>query len=180
MPFSKGYNHDYWMLFCALADNTLLAVSDVLAYYRIHKHNTAGLAGYKTKRPLIDRISSFRDVGEKNIVCQYIWFNDGLSYIGSRPMPNEKTKTNTYFFSQNRVDAMRKNKVAATWTLIKAYMTGAYAADGKIVFIHDIEFVWSHFKKYRNCLFEDAKGMFRLGVGSADRVRDHYKIKCEN
>lgn len=53
LPLSKENTHDLYLFFCAVRDNTVLATTDVLAFYRIHKHNTAGIGKYK-KRELLE------------------------------------------------------------------------------------------------------------------------------
>jgi hypothetical protein len=47
-----------------------------------------------------------------------------------------------------------KNKFAATWDLLKAYRSGVYKIDGKIIFYHDLELVWMHSKKNRQALIK--------------------------
>ena len=149
MPFSNGLYHDYWTLFCAAADNSLLAVADVLAYYRIHKNNTAGISELRKKRSIFARISTFDRRGSSSIVDQYTWYIDTSAYLDTRPILNDKVNQLISFFTKERITAIAQNKIHATISLFDAYKKGAYSIDGKIIFIHDLAYVWMHTKKTR-------------------------------
>lgn len=97
-PFSKATNHDVWVLFCAIADNTLLAIKDDLAYYRIHKNNTAGIPEFKKKRPLREKITSFDQIGKDSIRQQYLWYTDTSLYLGLRDIPDDIAKLLILFY----------------------------------------------------------------------------------
>ncbi len=148
-PFSKGSNHDNWVLFCASADDTLLAVKDDLAYYRIHKNNSCGIAEYKKRRSLWEKTKSFDRQGKESILRQYIWYMDASSYLGNRQIPDRRAMHLISFFAYKRVAAISKNKISAILDLSKEYRKGAYEIDRPIVFLHDIVFVLMHTRKTR-------------------------------
>ena len=149
LPFSRGSNHDNWILFCALADDTILAVSDDLAYYRIHENNTCGIQEYKKKRSLSKRLASFDQQSKLSILNQYVWYKDSSSYLGNRTISDDKTQLLISFFSQRRILAVSSGKTNAVFQLFKAYREGAYEIDGTVVFLHDLEFVLLHSRKNR-------------------------------
>ena len=160
-PFSKGSYHDYWILFCASVDDSILAVTEDLGYYRIHKDNTAGIPEYKKKRPLPDRLSTFDSKGKESIIKQYIWYKDTSAYLRDRIITDDQVKKMILFFSRQRVDAVSKNKLLASYDLIRAYQSGAYRIDGKILFLHDIAFVWLHSRKTRKAMIDDLDSQLR-------------------
>ena len=143
-PFSKASYHDDWIQFCALADDTVLAIKDVLVYYRIHKNNTCGIPEFKKKRSLWEKIKHFDYKGKESIRHQYLWYTDTSSYLRNQNILDDKIKHLISFFSSKRVDAISKNKVSAILELAKEYRNGAYEIDGPIVFFHDIAFVLMH------------------------------------
>ena len=149
LPFSRGSNHDNWILFCALADDTILAVSDDLAYYRVHKNNTCGIHEYKKKRSLPKRLTSFDLQSKVSIFNQYVWYKDSSSYFGNRMVLDDRIKLLISFFTERRIHAVSNDKIRAISQLMKAYREGAYHLDGSIVFLHDLEFVLAHTKKQR-------------------------------
>ena len=153
-PFSKAANHDEWILFCAIADNTLLAIKDDLAYYRIHRHNTAGIPEFKEKRSLWEKIWSYDQVGKESVRQQYLWYADASSYLGERSISDDRVKLLISFFSKKRVTAISKGKINAICDLIKAYHEGAYEIDRAAVFFHDIFFVMMHSHKTRRQFIE--------------------------
>ena len=161
MPFSKGSNHDNWILFCAIADDTMLAITDDLAYYRIHMENTCGISEFKKNRPLLDRLSTFDKKGKESIIKQYIWYKDTSTYLKNRTVTDDQVKTMIQFFSQKRIEAISKNKLLASHDLIQAYHSGAYKIDGKLLFFHDIALVWLHSRKTRKALVDNLDDQLR-------------------
>lgn len=155
LPFSKGSGHDYWILFCAAADNSLMAVKDVLAYYRIHSNNTAGISEFKKKRPLHDKIRTFHRRGEESIVKQYVWYKDTTAYLGNRPISDDLIRILVAFFTQNRIAAVSKNKLFGIYDLVEAKNNGVYKVDGNIIFLHDIEFVLTHSHRSRKTFLDN-------------------------
>ena len=149
LPFSKGINHDNWILFCAAADNSLLAVSDILAHYRVHDNNTCGISDLKKRKPLSKKLASFDQQGRSSIINQYTWYMDTSTYLGTRPILDEKIRQLISFFTKERITDIAQNKIRATKLLYDAYKQGVYSIDGKIVFIHDLAYVWMHTRKAR-------------------------------
>ena len=154
LPFSFGNNHDYWILLCGFADGVITAVSDDLVFYRIHNGNTCGISAFKHKRSLLDRIATFDKKGKESIIKQYAWYVDTADYIDGRYNESEQEALLYRFFTNIRIKALAKSKVTGTIELIKAYKSGAYKIDGKILFAHDLIFVWLHFKKYRKAFLQ--------------------------
>ena len=149
LPFSRGRNHDDWLLFCALSDNTLIAVNEDLAYYRIHKNNTAGLPEYKNKRPFTQRVAKYDENGKKSIIHQFLWYKDAVNYLGNRPISNDEVNLIVAFFTDQRIELIKTNRLIATIGLLKSYKKGVYKIDGKHILFHDLAFVWCHSKKNR-------------------------------
>lgn len=164
-PFSKGSNHDNWTLFCATADDTIMAIRDSLAYYRIHKGNTAGISEFKKKRPLWERVKTFDYKGKESILKQYLWYKDASAYLGNREILDDKVRLLISFFADKRIKAVTKNKLAAVIDLVKAYKEGAYEIDRSIVFFHDIAFVMMHSQKARNDYIRTFKQNLRSITG---------------
>ena len=48
--------------------------------------------------------------------------------------------------------AVSNNKLLGLYDLIKAKHNGAYQIDGRILFLHDIEYVLTHSYRYRKSL----------------------------
>ena len=160
-PFSKASCHDDWIQFCALADDTLLAVKDILALYRIHDNNTCGIPEFKKKRSLFQRIVSFDDKGKESIRKQYLWYADTSSYFKKTDYLDDRVKLLISFFGDSRVTAISKGKIGAICDLVKAYHEGAYEIDRFIVFLHDITFVLMHSRKTRMQFVEDFQSQTR-------------------
>ena len=154
LPFSKGSNHDNWILFCACADDTLLAVRDDLAFYRIHSNNTCGIQEYKKKRPLSDRIATFDKKGKESILKQYVWYKDTSAYIKDREIKDDKIKILISFFTQDRIKALSGNRISGLIQFLKSDKEGAYSIDGRIILLHDIEYLLLHSRKNRKALLD--------------------------
>lgn len=147
MPFSRGLGHDYWVLFCAIADDSLLAVNENLTYYRIHKNNTCGIDNRKKR--LKEKIISFDCNGKLSIQKQFRWYKDTYKYLKNKSDLSERNNLLYSFFTTDRIATVSERKITATIHLLELYKKGAYKADGKILLIHDMFFVWAHTKKYR-------------------------------
>lgn len=155
LPFSKGSGHDYWIQFCAVADNSILAVKEDLAYYRIHSNNVAGISEFKKKRPLWSRIQTFDKKGKESILKQYVWYKDAKAYLKDRPISDELIKLLIDFFTQERILAVSRNKFRGLYDLVQARKKGVYKIDRDIIFFHDVGFVLMHSKKYRKTFIAD-------------------------
>ena len=161
-PFSKGLGHDYWILFCAAADDTLLAIKDDMAYYRIHSNNTAGLSELKKERSLIEKTKSFDKRGKESILKQYLWYMDTSAYLRDRKILDDRVRQLITFFTDKRISAISKDKVNAISDLVEAYREGAYDIDGFIIFLHDIVFVLMYSQKWRKRYVESFQKQLRL------------------
>ena len=165
MPFSRGFGHDYWILFCATADDTLLAVDKVLTYYRIHENNTCGIKGTR-KKSLIKTIKSFDAKGKESILKQYAWYADTVAYLNGRTIKSKQVVLLYHFFTDSRLQALRKGKILGTVDLIKEYKSGVYKIDGKIVFAHDLFYLWMHTKRNRKAFLATVNSHTRIGITS--------------
>ncbi len=163
-PFSKGSFHDIWILFCAAADDTLLAIKDDLAYYRIHDNNVSGIQELKTKRPLLDRIKTFDRKGKDSLLKQYLWYKDTLTYLGDRDITDDKVKRLVLFFTDKRISLASKGKISAVVELTKAYQAGVYDVDGFIVFLHDVAFVLMHTKKNTKTIHRNVSKTSKIDI----------------
>ena len=160
-PFSKSSCHDDWIQFCALADNTLLAINDKLAFYRIHKNNTYGISEFKKKESLWNKLRSYDFKGKESIRKQFLWYADTSSYLGNMETLDDRVKLLISFFAKNRVDAISKRKVSAIFCLVKAYFEGAYEIDRASVFFHDVVFVLMHSRKARKSYIDSLRNQMR-------------------
>ncbi len=162
LPLSKGANHDDWLLFCAQADNSIVAVNEVLSYYRIHEHNTAGIGTINIrKRSLAERIRKFDEQGKRNISERYIWFNDVSDYLGETLTGEAQTDRIIDYFSNERIKVLESNKIESSIKIIREKKKGIYGAEGNIVALHDLFFVWRYTLKYRRRYFENIEDEFR-------------------
>jgi glycosyltransferase involved in cell wall biosynthesis len=174
LPLSRGANHDDWLLFCAQADDTIVALKEVLGYYRIHEHNTAGIGTINIrKRSLKERITEFDAQGKKNISGRYIWFNDVSDYLGESLTGDEKTDRIINYFSKERIELLSGKKVFSTIKIVRKLKEGVYAAEGKIVALHDIHFLWKYTRRYRRNYFERLEHEMRRNCTRGEnRVRE--------
>ena len=151
LPFSRGSVHDIWIEFCATADNQMIAYNEPLAYYRIHDSNALGLNKFSRKRSFIDRIRTFDTKGKDSLYKQYLWYKDTCAYLKQKQI----TLNNPFvikladYFGNQRLDCVKAGKTEGTIKLVKAYRSGAYRIDGRILLLHDLYFLWRHSLKYR-------------------------------
>lgn len=148
MPFSRGALHDGWILFCAHADDSLVAVREELCFYRIHSSNTVGVKKYRTKRSLKKRVQSFDQEGKKSIINQYVWFSDVTDYLNGR-FSDERINKMVNFYVGSRIRILSEMKLPATVHLLTYYRAGAYRKEGPIVLLHDLFFLWRYTRTER-------------------------------
>lgn len=151
LPFSKGKKHDDWVLFCSIMDDTLYAVADELAYYRIHDQNTCGITEYRKTRSFFKKIQDFTQKSKKRIYPLYIWYKDTEAYYNSRvikPFALDKTLSNNIqFYTKSLIDAVRQRKIIAIYRLCCFYKKGTY--QNPLALFHDIYYVLTVSQKKR-------------------------------
>lgn len=148
LPFSRSFMYDLWLLFCAFADDTIIALNEELAYYRIHKDNLCGMAEFLPKKTVRERIRNYDQAGKKSIEAYYIWHRDIKDYLRDKPTDQELSDR-IQFFNNERLEAISSKKWKGTCRLRNAYRSGVYRTDGKRLLLHDILFIWGHTEKYR-------------------------------
>lgn len=140
LPLSEYKNHDDWLLFCAMFDDSVAATNKKLSYYRIHSSNNAGLAQYKKKKSLSEKFKDFEKQSYASINNLYGWSKDVADYTGSEEIPDENVNNIYNFYKTNRINALKKHKLAALVSLNSLKKQGNYEIDGKIMFYHDLLF----------------------------------------
>lgn len=157
LPFSKGYNHDTWVLYCAFLDNTIVSLHKTLTLYRIHKNNTCGIGDYNPKRSVLNKINTFDVQGKRSVRGFYLWFNDTMNYLECNNVVNNDFKNAIYeryideidYFRKERPRYLKTNKIAGTVGIVKGYHKGMYKRNGTILFLHDLYYLWMHLKNTR-------------------------------
>ncbi len=149
LPISKGYNHDDWFEFCAIAHNDCVAINDILAHYRIHSSNTSGLGVFAEtrevkKQNLVDRIKTIDKRAQAYLKRLYILGKDQKKYLDNLGVTNETVEFNYKFFSQQRPAAMKKCKISAIYSLVQFNKKGYYTDDFPKMYSRDIIYVLLH------------------------------------
>ena len=140
LPLSEYKNHDDWLLFCAMFDDSVAATGKILSYYRIHSSNNAGLAQYKKKKTLAEKINDFEKQSYASINNLYGWSKDVADYAENEKIPDDNINRIYEFYKINRINALKKHKLAALASLNDLKKQGVYEIDGKIMFYHDLLF----------------------------------------
>ena len=149
LPFSKGGLHDAWICFCAIADNTLLAVKDILAYYRIHGSNTTQIRGQKKKKNYINSIRTYDKRSQEVIRKEYLWYMDVYKYAGLDLKALKGFNRDFSFYTDTRVSLLKKGKAAAVYEAVREFINKSYQANGKALLFHDLEFILFHSQSFR-------------------------------
>ena len=149
MPFSKGFYHDQWVLFCGIADNEVMAVDEELALYRIHNNNTSGLRTFQRKRSFMEKIHAYKEKGKSSIRNYYVWFVDTVEYLGDVKPLDDLIRQRILFFTRERIESLCESKWKGTLQLCRAKRRGAYQSDGPTLFFHDLFYLWSEKRKNR-------------------------------
>lgn len=164
LPLSNGSNHDNWIEFCAVAENSTLAISDELAYYRIHSTNTCGLEEFSKKKSFYSKLKDCLGYGKRaksHIINQYVWFNDVYDFLKDKTIIDEKSLNMYLFFAKERLDILSHHKFYALSHLQKAFKKGSYGVFGKGVLYRDMFLVLVHSAMYRRELLNTANKMRR-------------------
>ena len=163
MPFSRGIYHDMWIIFCALADDTIAMTNECLAYYRIHSDNTSGLQKYRKKRKLFAKLSTFDIKGKESIIHQYLWYKDITGYVVGKPQYKNNIEDKFYhFFTDSRISILKKRKLQAIADLIAEQRKGSYVRDGNILFAHDLFYVLRYSSKTRKEFIDKLDDKLRI------------------
>ena len=143
-------NHDAWILFCAIFDDSCVAIKDVLSLYRIHNNNLCGLDEYREKGRISKRISSYDQRSMTDIKGDYHWckrvlevMHSDFKYLGNR----EHRYLN--YNANERVNILQKNRVLAAYYLIRSYRENSCIYNHKSAYMHDLLFCLIHTTKYR-------------------------------
>lgn len=147
LPISRGYLHDNWINWCAIYEDSYIALNEKLSYYRIHKKNVCGIAEFNCKRSIWYKMKTFDEQGKKSIVHQYLWYRDTFGIAENVDM--QDTVRAYEFYVNERINILQKSKIKAIILLYKKYLEGSYKVDGKIVFIHDVWYVLRYSIKKR-------------------------------
>ena len=156
MPFSEGAYHDQWILFCGFSNQSVLAVNDTLACYRVHGHNTVGVEHFKRERSFSQRIQALFRIharAEERLRAYYVWYSDTLDYSGKRPEDPELSRKITYF-THDRLAAMTSNKIRGMQMLRGAYAQGFYQSDGKILYYLDLVYLLTCSRRKRQHMID--------------------------
>ncbi len=149
MPFSKGFYHDQWVLFCGIADNEVMAVDEELALYRIHNNNTSGLGEFRKKRSFRERVQTYKEKGKSSVKNYYLWFTDTVDYLRDAALIDNLIRERILYFTKERMESLSDGKWRGSLQLWKAKKKGAYQSDGSTLFFHDLFYLWSEKRKNR-------------------------------
>lgn len=156
MPFPKKSIHDHWIAVCAIADDSLYAVNQCLAYYRIHDKNVCGIAEVNIKRKsFVSKMKEYDVNSQKSIQERFFWSRRVLEFLkDSKELIDADNQAYYFFMSDDRIKFLRSSKIPAICLLRQAYKRKCYLADGKAPFLHDIGFCLYHTKKNRIKILE--------------------------
>lgn len=148
-PVSRR-NHDAWILFCAIFEDSCIAIKDVLSLYRIHNNNLCGLDEYKAQKSISLRISTYDQRSMDDIMGDYYWcrrvievLHSDYSLIGNREYSYLNYNANV------RIKILQKNRILAAYNLARAYRDNNGIYNHRSAYMHDLLFCTLHTAKHR-------------------------------
>ena len=162
LPFSKGGLHDAWICFCAIADDTLLSVKDILAYYRIHRLNTTQIRGQKKNKNYLKSLRTYDKRSQEVIKKKYLWYMDVNKYAGQNLSTLKEFNRDFSFYTDRRIALLKKGKAAAVYEAVREYINESYETEGKALLYHDLELVLFHSKSFREKMMHSMEQDRRL------------------
>ena len=168
LPFSKGGLHDAWICFCAIIDDTLLSVKDILSYYRIHRTNTTQIRGQKKKKNYLKSLITYDKRSQANIRSRYIWYIDRFLYASEDLGELNEFMRGLHFYTVTRLDLLKRFKVVAIFKALSEYKKGSYLPEGRALLCHDLLFILLHSVSFRR--------IFVNSIDAGARISDSRNI----